>query len=151
MKRRIEGCLNHWTGAPPQTVAEIRAFHKNVRGYRDVAYNYVIEHPSTVPTATKPEHLIKIGRKLNADFYLEGDEIPAAHAPYNSRYIAVCVVAGPKNPLHPWQKEALIYLNKTLQVRHKYPAEKIGCHGDVNATQCPGPEIRAIIEELKKP
>lgn len=150
VKNRIKGLIFHWTDSGPGTkVATVRAWHL-ARGFKDIGYNWLIEHPTDNPNATQWGHLCKFGRRMDEDLYLEDKEVGAHTLHYNQWFAGIAVVSGPRSPLHPLQREAVIQIAHTLQKRYQLPPESILGHRDKNATQCPGDEIYSIIQALRE-
>lgn len=153
--RRIEKIINHWSATDKYAdVAFIRQIHKQ-KGWRDIGYHRVILHPKSTEFRGKPAptewwHLVKKGRYLNDDLYLEQNEVGAHTLYYNSVSVGVCTIGHPSYPLDPLQKQAVIMTNTILCNRYELIlSQALGVHRDFNATQCPGDEIAKIIQSLK--
>lgn len=153
MQHRIEGTIFHWSATGPRCgVADLRAIHKG-KGWRDIGYHRVILHPDYYSQDAQPEHwweLVKEGRTLDTDLYIEDQEVGAHTLGYNARMLGVCVIGRPGMDLHPLQREAIIQVAHLFAQRHQYPIVKTFGHRDFNATMCPGPEIYALIKAIKK-
>lgn len=159
--RRIAHLINHWTVTSAySTVEELRQMHK-AKGWRDIGYHRVILHPNSkefngvVPV--KWWELVKQGRDLDQDLYIEQNEVGAHTLYYNENSVGIVVVGHPSYKMDPLQREALIMTNLTFGHRFKLNLRDtingkpvLGGHRDFNATQCPGDEVYEIIEGLRK-
>lgn len=154
--RKILYAVNHWTASGPETtIGDIRNWHVNHNGWRDIGYHRIILHPDSDDLKAKDKNnlhwfdLVKQGRQLNEDQWLEYNEVGAHTYGFNSVSVGICVIGGPKYKLHPLQRTALIQTNIILSERFGYPLEAVKCHRDLNKTQCPGDEIAKVIAALK--
>lgn len=151
---KIKNIIIHWSASGPQTDrADFYRWHVVNQGWRDIGYHRIILHPNSREfknrEATKTGHLMKTGRHLNSDPYLEYSEW-GAHTLYKNRdSIGICVVGGPKHKLHPLQKQALLEMLDIFIDRYQLPKSAVMCHRDFNPTQCPGDEIYKLIQEYK--
>jgi N-acetylmuramoyl-L-alanine amidase len=153
---RITRIINHWSASSPfTTVAEIDRWHKE-RGYKRIGYHRVILHPKSL-SVLNPEglglqwnQLVKQGRDLDLDVWLEPNEVGAHTLGFNNASVAICVVGGPGYPLHPLQRKALIQTNLILMARFGLTRNDLYCHRDLNHTQCPGNEIAGVIQGLRR-
>jgi hypothetical protein len=110
---------------------QIQDFHMDVRGWSDFAYNFAVFQDGRVYR----------GRGRNV--------VPAAQFGHNTGTIAVLCVVG--NDEKPTQRmvEALRDL-KNLMDRRVGRDLWVRAHGDVFATSCPGPHLRAIVPTLQR-
>lgn len=153
--RKIENLIYHWAAAssPDVDVNTIRGWHVKGNKWRDIGYHRVILHPSHSRFAKNPAELwsdlVKQGRPLDDDLYLEANEKGAHALGYNHNSVGICVVAGPNLPVTDLQIEAIRETALILSQRFQVKTKNIICHRDVNATQCPGLDIYRVIKELK--
>ena len=158
MSQRLERIIVHWAaaGSPSVDVETLRRGHIQNNGWRDIGYHRVIEHPDHPKYANEknltPGMLIKTGRHLDNDLFLESDEIGAHAYGFNRNTIGWCVVAGPGLPAHPLQIAALKLGLAIHWERYNLPKkpETIIGHRDVNPTQCPGDQIYKVIKAFKR-
>jgi hypothetical protein len=149
-KTRIKNIIFHWSAsASTTTVDDIRGWHLR-QGWRDIGYHRVILHPDSVPGAKHWYDLVKQGRDLDMDRYISDLEVGAHAKGFNINSVGVCVVGGPRTPLHPLQKEAILQVAKIFTERFGLWRRAVICHRDVNKTQCPGDEIYNVIKQFKK-
>lgn len=116
-----------------QTMRDMQAFHMGPeRGWADIAYHYVVFQP--------------YGRLRRARIF-EGRglaTVPAAQLNHNTNTQAVCVVSRTGEPIKRSTKRALKWLYK------RSPASSALGHFQVTLTECPGPELKAFLPELRK-
>lgn len=157
-RRRINRLVIHWSDSGQSTTVEdIRRWH-TAKGWRDIGYHRVILHPLSAeyipigktkrPTAWW--ELVKTGRSLNNDLFLDGNEVGAHCLGYNSTSVGICVISKPGQPLHPLQREALIQTIKTLLARFQLPVSALYGHRELYPTACPGDEIFQIITRIRE-
>jgi hypothetical protein len=154
---RIKRIINHWSASGPfTTVAEIDRWHKE-RGFTGVGYHRVIVHPKSLSVLSTAEelglkwgHLVKPGRDLDLDVYIEPNEVGAHTLGFNRNTVSICTVSSPTWGLHPLQKQALIQTNLILMARFGLSRQDLFCHRDLNKTFCPGDEIADIIRGLRR-
>ena len=106
------------------TVQQIRDWHVNGRGWRDIGYHYVIYLDGTVHK----------GRPL--------EQAGAHTSGHNANSIGVCYIGGlaadgktPKDTRTPQQKASLINLIDELRVR--FPNATVHGHREFAAKACP--------------
>jgi len=90
IKRLVIHCSDSMWG----DVEVIRQWHKQ-RGWKDIGYNAVILNGyrgSHSPFDPKVDGLVELGRGLNFDPILEGNEIGAHAMGFNSESIGVCLI-----------------------------------------------------------
>ncbi len=138
----------HWSASPKTwTVQDIRISHKE-RGFRDVGYHRVIEYPRS--TNLKWSDLVKQGRPLDLDLYLDDLEQGAHTLGFNKNWIGVCVIGNTDYKAHPLQIEALYNTLKILVERFGLDIKTdIKMHKELNATQCPGNEIAYHVQRIR--
>ena len=125
--RKIEKIIVHWSANVNSTCSSIRSYHKNVRGYKDIGYHYVIERNAVV----------KIGRSI--------DQVGAHCKGYNVGSVGVCVVADPDNPPTPFQISSLQSLIVDLIINFDLDWSDVWCHSDFAKTECPGELLRQFV------
>lgn len=155
MKKRIKHLINHWSVTSKHVrVADIRRMHL-VRGWRDIGYHRIILHPESSELLTKRDELqwwdlVKQGRSLNEDLFIEQHEV-GAHTLYQNRdSIGICTVGHPDYPLHPLQEKAIIQTNLTLLERFQLKPKSVYGHREFNPTQCPGDEIFKVLKTIRR-
>lgn len=151
---RIKDLINHWSVTSKESsVADLRAIHLG-KGWRDIGYHRVILHPESKEfvnfTPIKWYHLVKLGRTLDNDLYIEQEEV-GAHTLYHNRdSVGICTIGHPNYELHSLQALAIVMTNLTLCNRFELDHSKaIKGHREFNPTQCPGDEIFELLEGLR--
>lgn len=134
MSRTIRRIIVHCTATPEGrvvSVADIRRWHVQGNGWRDIGYHYVIDLDGDVH-AGRPEV-----------------EVGAHAAGHNADSIGICYVGGleagsgrPKDTRTPAQKAALWRLVNDLQARHGGRLSVHG-HNEFAAKACPCFDVRA--------
>jgi hypothetical protein len=143
---RIKKIIVHWSASGKYTsVEDIRRWHLK-RGWRDIGYHRVILYPGI---ETKWSELVKQGRALNNDIYLEDFEVGAHTQGFNRDSVAVCVIGNVDYKLHDLQKEALVQTLNTLVYRFKLTKKDVFGHRDFQINECPGSEIYKIVQTYK--
>lgn len=120
-------------------VREVQRLHMDDRGFRDIAYNFLIcIHGG-----------IFEGRGFGIHSAGQGCEPgdPGVSLNGNDHYHAVCYIAGPKTELTDAAKRAYLALHADLHERyHKNsPNHDVIGHRDLCQTDCPGPVYPWII------
>jgi N-acetylmuramoyl-L-alanine amidase len=120
--------INHHTGAEEKNAAQVKNYHVNTLGWKDVGYNYLIERDGKIVT----------GRSLN---------VAGAHckvAGMNSKGIGIAIIGNLENrkPTNE-QYNSLIELNAKLCKNHNISVGNILGHKEVKgaATVCPGKNL----------
>lgn len=108
----------------------IQNFHMDGRGWNDIGYSFMVFQDGRV-------------------FRCRGrDRVPAAQLGHNTGTIAVlCVTANGERPSNELYL-ALVHLKDKMD-RLVGRDLRVRAHGDVFSTECPGPEIRALIPRLQ--
>ena len=126
--RTINEIIIHCSATPEGkdvTVEQIRRWHVNHRGWKDIGYHFVIYRNGTISP----------GRDIN---------VAGAHClRHNAHSIGVCYVGGttadstrtPKDTRTPEQKRALVEL--LTELRRLYPEASIHSHSDFANKACP--------------
>ena len=137
--RSVKELFIHYSESPSASSLEtqkqimrgLQDFHKNGRGWSDIAYNYVVFNGS------RPRVFYGRGARV----------IPAAQANHNTNTIAVCVVmkAGDKVSWRTkLQLRRLVWHLRSKVIRRNVPVRP---HSAVTETSCPGDELRAFIKQ----
>lgn len=151
---RIKNIIVHWSASSLTVGVEtIRQWHKQ-KGWKDIGYHRVILHPNALKADNQKSaiwsDLVKQGRPLDLDLYLEDFERGAHTLGMNRNSIGICVIGNSQNQLHQLQKIALENTLKILIDRFDLEPKDISCHRDHNPTECPGDEIYKFVQGLKK-
>lgn len=130
--RQVSEIILHCSATPEGrhvSVEEIRRWHVEGNGWKDIGYHYVILLDGTVQPG-RPEY-----------------QIGAHCSGHNAKSIGVCYVGGcaadgvtPKDTRTPAQKVALRKLVAGLQMR--YPASTVHCHNEFANKACPSFKIQ---------
>lgn len=136
------GGFVHWTDSITRGVDSLKEqssamraiqdFHMDVRKWSDIGYHYVVFQPSG---------------PLNRARVFEGrnfSRIPAAQEGHNTDTLAVSVFMGEGDKLSPKTKAAIL----AVFAKHGIGSKHIKCHGDVMATDCPGPLLKTWVHSL---
>jgi N-acetyl-anhydromuramyl-L-alanine amidase AmpD len=126
--------IHHSAGPRSQSVKAIRDYHKQTRGYVDIAYHYIIDGAG---------HL-HYGRPLPQ---------AGAHAlGRNKDTIGVCVIGDNRSPEHAWTPQQITSLKELLRALHLVlPGLEVIRHADAfegHKTECPGLTRRQLQEIL---
>jgi hypothetical protein len=115
-------------------VRGIQAYHMDVQGWLDIAYNHVFCRHGYV----------FVGRGFRARSAANGT------TKANDAYFAVCFLgddSAGRADVTPEARTALAALLR--EYRRRYPgARRVRPHSDFTATDCPGDELRALIAKL---
>lgn len=151
MTKKINKIIVHWSASAKETTVDmIRAWHK-ANGWINIGYHRIILHPMSIDEISmlKWSDLVKEGRPINDDAWLEDWE-RGAHTLYqNHNSVGVCVVGDPTYKLHPLQVEALKNTLDILVERFRLTKEDVKGHRDYMATNCPGDEIYTLLRHYK--
>ena len=157
MPKLIKYLINHWSASSKKvTVSDLRHIHLS-KGWRDIGYHRIILHPESRDFAkfepTKWFHLVKMGRELDNDPFIEQNEVGAHTLYHNSDSVGICTVGHPDYGLHPLQEQAIIMTNMALAARFNLLSrldDAIKGHRDFNPTQCPGDEIYELLQHIRE-
>ena len=149
--RKIKFIIVHWSvTGKSTTVEDLRNSHLK-RKFRDIGYHRVILYPSPVQKEEDEWwQLVKKGRDLNDDIYLELNEIGAHTLGYNKNSVGICLIGHPLYEPDPLQLKALQKACLILARRFNVNPDNIIPHNKVNATLCPGTHITEHLELVKK-
>lgn len=137
--RKIERIIIHCTATPegsPRTVEQIRRYHVDKLGWKDIGYHYLIYLDGTIH-AGRPD-----------------EQVGAHTAGYNATSIGVAYVGGvdkdmkPKDTRTPEQKRALVSLCRCLLM--KYTGATIHGHREFANKACPSFDVQEIRDELAR-
>lgn len=139
MKRKINEIILHCSATAEgkdYTVADIRRWHVQGNGWRDIGYHYIIYRDGT----------IHLGRPV--------EEVGAHTTNHNAHSIGICYIGGcgadgktPKDTRTPAQKEAMYTLCKVLC--DTLGITKISGHRDYAAKACPSFDVQAWRKEVE--
>lgn len=125
--RKISKIILHCSATPEGrhfTVQDIRRWHVQGNGWRDIGYHYVVYLDGSVHCG-RPE-----------------SQVGAHCPPYNQTSIGVCYIGGctsdgktPKDTRTPQQRAALISL--VAELRRRYPNATVHGHNEFAAKACP--------------
>lgn len=132
--RKIDAAIIHCADTYPDMdigVEEIRRWHVEDRGWKDVGYHYIIRRDGTLEN----------GRDLDGD----GDvlEEVGAHAMgFNAHSVGICLVGGKsrktKGPDFNFTKAQMIKLHALVSIlRDMFPGIEVIGHRDVSGKACP--------------
>lgn len=116
------------------TVEDIRRWHEQGNGWKDIGYHFVIHLDGS----------IHLGRKLEQE---------GAHTKgHNLHSIGICYIGGcaadgktPKDTRTPEQKRALLSL--VMELKHQYPDATIHGHREFDKKACPSFDVRKWVKE----
>jgi len=139
--RTIDSIIIHCSATPEGrdvTAADIRRWHMNDNGWKDIGYHYVIRLDGTVEQ----------GRPV---------EQAGAHCTgHNQTSIGVCYIGGtakdgktPKDTRTDAQKAALLALVRKLQSAHRILSSNIFGHNQFANKACPAFDVQAWKKEVK--
>jgi hypothetical protein len=115
-----------------RTMQGMQDFHMDERGWSDIAYHYVVFQPYGNLNHAR----IFVARSILA--------VPAAQLGHNTNTEAVCVVSRTGEPIKRATKDALIWLYGRSH------ATRARGHFEVVDTECPGPELKKFLPELRR-
>lgn len=115
-------------------VKSIQDFHMDAPDHKwsDIAYHWIIFQPY----GNLHHARIFAGRPLDA--------VPAAQMNHNQNTEAACVISATGEPIKQATKDALKWLYKRSHAR------RARGHFEVYGTECPGPELKAFLPELRR-
>lgn len=116
--------VEHHSGAEEKDAAQIRNYHVNTRGWRDIGYNFVVERDGKVVT----------GRSLS---------IKGAHCiEHNHDGIGICMIGNMNNHAPTAaQYNAMIDLTAKLCKQYNIPVKNVLGHREASPTACPGTNV----------
>lgn len=127
--REIRRIIFHHSASPVSTTLEkIREWHVG-RGWSDIGYHFVIERHG----------LIRHGRSV---------EKVGAHAEgANEDSIGVCITGDNTSDTQGWHMDQIDAAQRLVDaILLLWPEAEILGHRDIKATECPGLEIREVIQ-----
>jgi len=113
------------------TMEDIRRWHVEGRGFRDIGYHFVLER----------EGQIRLGRPV---------PVSGAHAKgHNADSIGICVVGDNTDPEQQWSESQWAELRYLVEaLRLVWPEAEVLAHCEVGSTECPGMSGRELRERL---
>lgn len=138
--------IHHEAGAIQDTVEKIRKYHMEVKGWKDIAYNAIIEYPKL---NVKLMDLIKPGR--------EEQYIPAHCLGFNEESLGICLVGNWSTLMpHPAQLDALVAQLHIWMDKYKIPPQNIFTHREKwvddqmhSKTECPGNALHSLVVKIR--
>lgn len=134
MAKRKINCIviHHSASSPETTVEDIRRWHVDGNGWKDIGYHYIIDHKGIVHKARPENH--------------RGAHTKAR----NSDSIGICVTGNYENIALPkLVMESLVLLLKRLCETHKIPAGMVFGHRDFGKTACPGKHLYGMLPFIR--
>lgn len=114
-------------------VRAIQDFHIDGRGWSDIAYHYLV---------CQPRGRLRRARAFQGRDHLR---VPAAQEGHNTGTLAICVIAGPGDPISRNTRYAI------EQLLRRHPSVRtVGGHRDVTSTDCPGDLLYAQIPAIAR-
>ena len=141
MTRELDSIIVHMSYTTPTMdigVEDIRRWHVEGNGWRDIGYHWVIKRDGS----------IEQGRPI---------EQPGAHvAGHNEDSIGVCLVGGKVQGEDEWefnftysQIKSLQHLLIQLSGSYSIPIDQIYGHRDFSDKQCPGFDIHELLKGME--
>lgn len=128
--RQWQWIVIHHSGTTEGSVAAFDRYHREVKGWEDLAYHFVIGNGRGMPDG----HIEASARWLQ--------QRAGAHAgslEHNERGIGICLVGDfEKQRPTTAQMASVRLLVRALMERFGIPPERVIRHSDVVATKCPG-------------
>lgn len=145
---KIRKIIVHCSDSEWGSAAEIRRWHLE-RGWRDIGYHFVISNGHIVPGLYIPciDGSIEIGRQLDDDGYLSGDEIGAHALGHNATSIGVCLIG--KDRFQPRQYDTLEILLEQLMTIYGLKISDVLGHYETESGKKQGktcPNIDGVVE-----
>lgn len=138
--RQIKEIILHCSATPENRdikAKDIREWHINENGWKDIGYHYIIDIDGTVEN----------GRPV---------EQPGAHTKgHNENSIGICYIGGcdknmkSKDTRTPEQMDALLDLVYVLCEQYHLTIENIHCHNEYSDKNCPSFTIDEFRQEFK--
>ena len=124
----------HYSDSDTGNAKSFEKYHKEVRGWPSLGYNYVIPRDGSI------ENLI-------------GEQSKGSHAPnYNTNGVGICVVCTKDKKPNEDQLKTLTMLTCNIAERLNIPIGNIIGHKDTGAnTDCPGPIDIDMFKQFFKP
>ncbi len=145
--KSIEELFIHWPGDKPRSwrhlntdkeeraaIKGIQNQHINGNDWSDIGYSHVL-----VPNYGRPDNVPNIYIARGIEY------VPAAQMDHNAGTVAILVLMGPDD-------ELLDSVPRRLRAYRRWVEEVTGNrvrvrgHGEVFATECPGPKLRALVK-----
>ena len=133
-RRNVSKIVVHHSASPQSTtVAQIRDWHVNERGWSDIGYHYIILGDGT----------LERGRSINKT---------GAHCRgHNRGSIGICVTGNTsQEPPTPAQVQSLMGTLTMLLEEYNITRQDVYGHRDLGATECPGNMLYEILQQYKQ-
>lgn len=152
--KKIKRILIHHSASDWGTANIIRQWHLE-RGWVDIGYHFVIGNG--IPTyedyieGRRFETMIgqiEYGRPLDADEWLEAEEVGAHAYGFNSDSIGICLIHK-SGQYHPRMLRSLIKLVKELVKKYDIPIQNVVGHYELDKNKPMCPSIRMDILRAK--
>lgn len=90
---KLDWIIIHISDSTFGSAREIRRWHLD-KGWKDIGYHFVIDNGQILPDFYLPalNGSIEIGRQLDADAFVEDNEIGAHALGYNANSLGICIV-----------------------------------------------------------
>lgn len=149
---KVENIVIHCSDSVFGSAAEIRRWHTG-QGWRDIGYHFVITNGQIRPDFKQPEMdgCIEVGRYLNGDGVISGDEVGAHALGYNGKSVGICLIG--VAAFTPAQMGALLELTSALCKRYGLKASAVIGHyetAQAGGKTCPNIDMQAFRALLGK-
>ena len=148
---RWKNIIIHHSASGWGTAHFIDQWHKS-RGWLGIGYHFVINNGYTNGEDLKGGRRfneligqVEIGRTLDGDQWVEGEEIGAHALGFNGDSIGICLIHR-EAPYHPEMKASLLRLISGLMRRYDIEGRNVLGHGEVDDKKplCPGLDMAII-------
>jgi len=147
----IEKIVIHCSDSPWGSATEIRKWHLQ-KGWKDIGYHFVIGNGNIKPDF----HLksmngnIEVGRELDGDSMLDGNEIGAHALGYNKNSIGICLIG--KESFSHRQMPSLLWLTAELIKKHSLKVDDVIGHyetesGRKQGKTCPNIDVEKRVRK----
>lgn len=125
---KVDGIVvHHAASAPGARMEDLRRYHVETLGWKDIGYHYVIERDGTLrvgrPAHQVGAHVAQFNRNIWKRTYLLG----------------ICLMGNCEKDLPtPQQINTLVQLLAILCKRHSLTTKQVKGHRDLLPTRCPG-------------
>lgn len=145
---QLRGLVFHYTGGPgpldfdhaKMQVRAIQHEHIQSRGFRDIAYSFLVS----------PQGQVFEGRGWRHRSGAHGCTGPGdtIEADANDHYPALCYLGGPHTPLTDAAKRAFVAVRHEFLSLFGHGLTVVKGHRDVCSTDCPGPYVYPFAQSL---
>ena len=149
--RQWKNIIIHHSASGWGTARFIDQWHKR-RGWLGIGYHFVILNGFTNSEDLKSKRRfnnligsVEIGRTLDGDLWVEGDEIGAHALGFNADSIGICMIHN-SGPYHPTMIHSVLLLTAGLMQRYNIPASNVLGHCEVDDKKplCPGYDMELL-------